>query len=123
MLGEVSLRIQTINNKEALALEDMSTGAVNLLLSKMEFQLSTMSALAISSMFTFSKRLLSSSSRFTYSGSLTSKLRAILYELRAALARYKDLRNMVKQQGREEFYDKFDVERAHEMLGRPGRPG
>lgn len=43
--------------------------------------------------------------------------KAILYELRAALARYKDLRNMVKQQGREEFYDKFDVERAHEMLG------
>lgn len=43
--------------------------------------------------------------------------KAILYELRAALARYKDLRNMVKQQGREEFYDKFDVERAREMLG------
>ena len=36
-LTEVSLRIQTINNKEALALEDMSTGAGNLLLSKMEF--------------------------------------------------------------------------------------
>lgn len=37
MLREVDLRIQTINNKEALALKDMSTGAVNLLLSQIEF--------------------------------------------------------------------------------------
>lgn len=40
-----------------------------------------------------------------------------LYELRAALTRYNDLRNVVKQQGYEELYDKFDVERAREMLG------
>ena len=37
LLREVGLRIQTINNKEALALKDMSTGAVNLLLDQMEF--------------------------------------------------------------------------------------
>lgn len=37
LLREVSLRIQTINNKEALALKDMSTGAVNLLLSQITF--------------------------------------------------------------------------------------
>ena len=40
-----------------------------------------------------------------------------LYELRAALARYKDLRNVVRQQGYEELYRAFDVERAREMLG------
>lgn len=37
LLSEVSLRIQAINNKEALALKDMSTGSINLLLSQMEF--------------------------------------------------------------------------------------
>lgn len=37
LLREVELRIQTINNKEALALKDMSTGAINLLLDQMEF--------------------------------------------------------------------------------------
>ncbi|WP_206214774.1 MULTISPECIES: DEAD/DEAH box helicase family protein [unclassified Adlercreutzia] len=37
LLREVELRIQTINNKEALALSDMSTGAMNLLLSQVEF--------------------------------------------------------------------------------------
>lgn len=40
-----------------------------------------------------------------------------LYELRAALARYKDLRNVVRQQGYEELYRAFGVERAREMLG------
>lgn len=43
--------------------------------------------------------------------------KAVLYDLRAALARYKDLRNVVKQQGYEELYDKFDVGRVCEMLG------
>lgn len=43
--------------------------------------------------------------------------KAVLYDLRAALARYKDLRNVVKQQGYEELYDKFDVGRVREMLG------
>lgn len=38
LLCEVNLRIQAINNKEALALSDMSTGAMNMLLSKMEFR-------------------------------------------------------------------------------------
>ena len=38
LLREVNLRIQAINNKEALALSDMSTGAMNMLLSKMEFR-------------------------------------------------------------------------------------
>lgn len=42
--------------------------------------------------------------------------KAVLYDLRAALARYKDLRNVVKQQGYEELYDKFDVGRVREML-------
>lgn len=37
LLREVELRIQTINNKEALTLSDMSTGAMNLLLSQVEF--------------------------------------------------------------------------------------
>lgn len=37
LLHEVTLRIQAINNKEALALKDISTGAVNILLSQMEF--------------------------------------------------------------------------------------
>lgn len=37
LLREVSNRIQMINNKEALALKDMSTGAVNVLLSQIEF--------------------------------------------------------------------------------------
>lgn len=37
LLREVGLRIQAINNKEALALQDMSTGAVNVLLSQIEF--------------------------------------------------------------------------------------
>lgn len=37
LLYEVNLRIQAINNKEALALKDMSTGAINILLSQMEF--------------------------------------------------------------------------------------
>lgn len=37
LLREVGLRIQAINNKEALALKDMSTGAINLLLDKIEF--------------------------------------------------------------------------------------
>lgn len=43
--------------------------------------------------------------------------KAVLYDLRATLARYKDLRNVVKQQGYEELYDKFDVDRVREMLG------
>lgn len=43
--------------------------------------------------------------------------KAVLYDLRAALARYKDLRNVVKQQGYEELYDKFNVGRVREMLG------
>lgn len=43
--------------------------------------------------------------------------KAVLYELRTALARYRDLRNVAKQQGYEELYDRFDVERAREMLG------
>ena len=37
LLREVSNRIQMINNKEALALKDQSTGAVNVLLSQIEF--------------------------------------------------------------------------------------
>lgn len=37
LLREVSLRIQRINEKEALALKDMSTGAINILLSNIEF--------------------------------------------------------------------------------------
>lgn len=37
LLHEVDMRIQTINNKEALALKDMSTGAINVLLSQIEF--------------------------------------------------------------------------------------
>lgn len=37
LLREVELRIQTINNKEALTLSDMSTGAMNLLLYQVEF--------------------------------------------------------------------------------------
>ncbi len=37
LLREVDLRIQTINNKEALALGDMSTGAINVMLSQIEF--------------------------------------------------------------------------------------
>ncbi len=37
LLREVGLRIQAINNKEALALKDMSTGAINVLLSQVEF--------------------------------------------------------------------------------------
>lgn len=37
LLREVGLRIQAINNKEALALKDMSTGDMNILLSQMEF--------------------------------------------------------------------------------------
>lgn len=37
LLRDVNLRIQTINNKEALSLRDMSTGAVNVLLNQIEF--------------------------------------------------------------------------------------
>lgn len=37
ILHEVDLRIQAINQKEALALADMSTGAVNVILSQIEF--------------------------------------------------------------------------------------
>lgn len=37
MQREVELRIQAINNKEALAMKDMSTGAINLLLQNMRF--------------------------------------------------------------------------------------
>lgn len=39
-----------------------------------------------------------------------------LYELRAALSRYKDLRNVAKMLGYEELYEKFDLCRAREML-------
>ena len=42
--------------------------------------------------------------------------KATLYKLRAALARYKDLRNVARQLGYEDLYDRFDVERAQEML-------
>lgn len=43
--------------------------------------------------------------------------KAELYELRAALTRYKDMRNVVRQQGYEDLLRAFDVERAREMLG------
>ena len=39
-----------------------------------------------------------------------------LYELRAALSRYKDLRNVARILGYEELYEQFDLARAREML-------
>lgn len=42
--------------------------------------------------------------------------KAILYELRSALARYKDLRNVAKMLGYEELYDQFDIGKARELL-------
>ena len=39
-----------------------------------------------------------------------------LYELRNALARYKDLRNVAKMHGYEWLYDRFDVGKAQELL-------
>lgn len=42
--------------------------------------------------------------------------KAVLYELRNALARYKDLRNVAKMLGYEELYDQFDVDKARELL-------
>ena len=42
--------------------------------------------------------------------------KAVLYELRNALARYRDLRNVAKMLGYEELYDQFDVDKARELL-------
>ena len=62
-----------------------------------------------------------SNTRLTTSSNSQSEIAAIhdkatLYKLRAALARYKDLRNVARQLGYEDLYDRFDVERAQEML-------
>lgn len=42
--------------------------------------------------------------------------KAALYELRSALARYRDLRNVAKMHGYEWLYDRFDVSKAQELL-------
>lgn len=39
-----------------------------------------------------------------------------LYELRAALKRYKDLRNVCRMYGYQELYDSFDILKAHRLL-------
>lgn len=39
-----------------------------------------------------------------------------LYELRAALVRYQELRNVAQLMGYEQLYSKFDLKKAHELL-------